>query len=1149
MCGKSTTVRQQGKTKPPKYVAEAYRDIVKRATGVADQPYVPYNGQLVAGLTDRQRSGFDAVSAARGAGQPYLTRASDLSMAGSAAVNPMEFSDEAIAKYMNPFLDSVVGKTLDNINNANEVQRQGVVGNSIARGAWGGDRAGVAQAELARNQALSRDQTIAQLLSQGFGQALGMFNTQQAVNLSAGQNTAARALQGAQLQGALGEQAMNQALQGATAEIQAGSLEQQQGQNELNAEYQQWQNARAFPFQSVGWLGNIVTGVGNNAGGTTSGSTTTPAPSLLSGFLGLGTAAMGAISDERAKEGVAPVGMTFDGQPIYRFRYKGSPQTQIGLMAQDVEQAYPEAVGRAGPLKTVDYDAATRHAAERGHFAAGGGVAPAGIPYGAGEMSAYIPIAPFIGGRGANLPSLPALPQQSAGASAGSLLGGTTPGEWEKFGQSARKAYDTLSTPKVTPQVTSLVTPTPGGLYARGGAVPGYAEGGATLYDENGNPIGISGPTTGTLPPVPPMPRGDRAPVSRAAPDAVRVRTTPVRGEPDTFLTGNPEPVLPRPAAPPVAPPPGLGGAALPPIEDKGVIPSNRFNGAFSVYGPGAAEPPRTATVSGQPRTIGTAEGRAAAEGRAPLVAAMPEKAGVAAAAFEAPQPSTPGAALATAASETPAGVAASQPERIAQGRPPAPPPGPVRAAASRLLETTGLTGFADRATTALSDDGKGGRYAPTPVGRIFGMESGLFSPEVRSALMAAGFGMMAGKDRNAFVNIGTGGLAGVNQYNTATTLNQGQQRIDTELKRLEQEKYLREIDQRIAQQNADTLATKPPGYHVNLASGKSITAIPDENGVLRVTQTGPSQGGPAPVKSADTLRRETETTVQPPQTVVRPDAAAAPPAAPVAPVAPADIGTDRDPAISAPPLRPYQGGNDNRLFIPQVAPIAEREIESVRKMAEDDLQAYRTSDYRLREMRALLEKMTASKSDFFGPGTTAELRGNLGAALVDAMGVLGLKKSVGDIEKAVGNIEEFRKLSNTMASEMAAGGGQEAFAALMKSIESVPNVTMTESGIRRILTAAEMVNERRADFANFVTQAMNRTIPPALAQVRAEFDKERPPSFYADRALLKSIPEEHRRQFLELGGKRDQDRYFDGLYGKGASAALRRVYRLENVQ
>jgi hypothetical protein len=68
------------------------------------------------------------------------------------------------------------------------------------------------------------------------------------------------------------------------------------------------------------------------------------------------------LSDRRAKENVREIGKTNDNQPIYEFNYKGSPQTTIGLMAQEVMKKHPEAVGKIGGLYGVDYKKALRAA-------------------------------------------------------------------------------------------------------------------------------------------------------------------------------------------------------------------------------------------------------------------------------------------------------------------------------------------------------------------------------------------------------------------------------------------------------------------------------------------------------------------------------------------------------------------------------------------------------------------------------------------------------------------------------------------------------------------------------------------------------------------------------------------------------------------
>ena len=105
-------------------------------------------------------------------------------------------------------------------------------------------------------------------------------------------------------------------------------------------------NAAAQQGQYAGDVYNADVGTYNSQMGALG---TLGAAGLLSYF------APFALSDARAKEDIKPIGKAFDGTNLYSYRYKGSPQTQVGVMAQEVEETHPEAVAEIGGLKHVDY--------------------------------------------------------------------------------------------------------------------------------------------------------------------------------------------------------------------------------------------------------------------------------------------------------------------------------------------------------------------------------------------------------------------------------------------------------------------------------------------------------------------------------------------------------------------------------------------------------------------------------------------------------------------------------------------------------------------------------------------------------------------------------------------------------------------------
>ena len=231
--------------------------------------------------------------------------------------------------------------------------------------------AGQAQAGLGQQlfgQGAANSQQLAALGQQQYGQGAG---TAQGL-AGIGQQAYAQGTGTGTTLAGLGTQAQQNLLSAGQAQIGAGTLGQQTQQAGLSALYNQFLQQQGYPFQTAQAVANVAEGTGALSGSTT--TTAQPIPFF---------------SDERLKEDIEPIGKTFDGQNIVKFRYKNEPGTRIGLIAQDVEKHHPDAVGLAGGYRTVDYDKATEAAAKRGHFRKGGLVPQseggAVIPLRAGE--------------------------------------------------------------------------------------------------------------------------------------------------------------------------------------------------------------------------------------------------------------------------------------------------------------------------------------------------------------------------------------------------------------------------------------------------------------------------------------------------------------------------------------------------------------------------------------------------------------------------------------------------------------------------------------------------------------------------------------------------------------------------------------------
>lgn len=143
------------------------------------------------------------------------------------------------------------------------------------------------------------------------------------------------------------------------------------GQSMLDAS----NSAYGLPFQNLAQLLNPLLMLGG-MGGTSQGSgtaTTTQPQNMWSNIMGGITGGLGLLkllSDERMKQDIEKIGTTHDRQPIYRFRYRGSPTMHVGMLAQKVEKRHPHAVSEMGGMKMVDYKMATDKAAQMNQEAA-----------------------------------------------------------------------------------------------------------------------------------------------------------------------------------------------------------------------------------------------------------------------------------------------------------------------------------------------------------------------------------------------------------------------------------------------------------------------------------------------------------------------------------------------------------------------------------------------------------------------------------------------------------------------------------------------------------------------------------------------------------------------------------------------------------
>lgn len=114
---------------------------------------------------------------------------------------------------------------------------------------------------------------------------------------------------------------------------------------------------RQAPYSSLAYLAQIL-GVLPTDGGSKSNSSTESQNGLFGGGGGGPLANVGKMfSDRRLKENIIQIGVE-NGHNVYRFNYKEDPTEYIGVMADEVREIRPQAVGTAdNGYDFVNYDA------------------------------------------------------------------------------------------------------------------------------------------------------------------------------------------------------------------------------------------------------------------------------------------------------------------------------------------------------------------------------------------------------------------------------------------------------------------------------------------------------------------------------------------------------------------------------------------------------------------------------------------------------------------------------------------------------------------------------------------------------------------------------------------------------------------------
>ena len=274
--GQTTTTAQQNTLDP--FIQQALARNIQAATQVSQLPYQPYSGPRVAGFRPVEQQAFDIAqqAATNQVGSQQLAQATEAAQR-AAAFSP-EMFQQNVQGFMNPYQQNVIDATMNRLAQARAERDAATKAQLAASRAFGNERRGVYEAQLAAEQDRNTAETLANLYNQGYGQAASL----------------ASALPGQQLAGAAalagyGNQALQQ--QQAYANMLAGVGGQQRGmaQQNLDIAYQDFLAQRGYPIEQLKIFQSGLSGLPNVQ------STTTTKTEPGSGFLGTASGVTGVL--------------------------------------------------------------------------------------------------------------------------------------------------------------------------------------------------------------------------------------------------------------------------------------------------------------------------------------------------------------------------------------------------------------------------------------------------------------------------------------------------------------------------------------------------------------------------------------------------------------------------------------------------------------------------------------------------------------------------------------------------------------------------------------------------------------------------------------------------------------------------------------
>jgi hypothetical protein len=369
MSGSKTTTNNTEKVTLPAWMSQGgEQNFANAQQFAAANPITPYTGPLAAGGNANQTLA-STIAGQTGVGAGDLAASREMNTAATANGAPQvqagQFNPAAVQQYMNPYTSTVTNSTLDSMRRSNAIDQAGLADQVQQARAFGGARGTLAATELYRGQNRNMMDFVNRSNEAGYNNAQGQFNADANRALSADATNAAsknslydRLISAAAQRSNIGAQAQEFTSNDIANLLRTGATQQNTEQGQIEAAYADKQLNDNAAMQRYQQLASLLGMTPTDKTATTKG-TTTQNGGLLNSLLAAGQigASIFGASDRRLKSKITPLGVTTaDGLDMYAWRYIGSGELSVGVMADDVARLRPDALGPViDGFATVDY--------------------------------------------------------------------------------------------------------------------------------------------------------------------------------------------------------------------------------------------------------------------------------------------------------------------------------------------------------------------------------------------------------------------------------------------------------------------------------------------------------------------------------------------------------------------------------------------------------------------------------------------------------------------------------------------------------------------------------------------------------------------------------------------------------------------------